>query len=459
MKEDRLADQAVTFEPPVFVLCGARTGSTLLRFILDAHPDLACPPETNIPALCAQLATVWSLIEGAPLSPERGAEPPVITDAATAGIRHTVGEMIDSYLARRDAKRYCDKNLGTARFMDLLTRVYPEASFLCLHRHPMDMVASGIEACPWGLAGYGFEPYVAGSPGNTVLALARYWMDNTAGILEAEKRFPESCHRVRYEDLVTDPEGTAEAIFKFLGVAPAPGITKQCFTAERERSGPGDYKIWHTSGISPASIGRGWTLPVGLIQPHVLDQMNEMAAQLGYLQVDGQWGTTASPGDVRVGDEPTVAARGNEHGADGPGAVLVGQRLRSGIARLDGEFARRWGPEADPPFGIIISPAGHGVQVRWRVDLATRCVTRPADDEEDGTEWDVVGSDQVWEAVLEGSVNLGTALRKHELRYCDTGDDERPFGAEARIDMLGDLLGLATWPAAATITRPVTHDQ
>jgi len=36
---------------PVFVLCNVRSGSTLLRFGLDAHPDLACPPETNLPAL------------------------------------------------------------------------------------------------------------------------------------------------------------------------------------------------------------------------------------------------------------------------------------------------------------------------------------------------------------------------------------------------------------------------
>jgi len=32
---------------PVFVLCNGGSGSTLLRFVLDAHPDLACPPETN----------------------------------------------------------------------------------------------------------------------------------------------------------------------------------------------------------------------------------------------------------------------------------------------------------------------------------------------------------------------------------------------------------------------------
>jgi hypothetical protein len=40
---------------PVFVLCMGRSGSTLLRLILDTHPDLACPPETNIPALCSTL--------------------------------------------------------------------------------------------------------------------------------------------------------------------------------------------------------------------------------------------------------------------------------------------------------------------------------------------------------------------------------------------------------------------
>ena len=75
---------------PVFVLCGARSGSTLLRFVLDAHPELTCPPETNLPSLCAQVATVWSLIEGAPLSLERGDEPPDIPEAAIGGARRVM---------------------------------------------------------------------------------------------------------------------------------------------------------------------------------------------------------------------------------------------------------------------------------------------------------------------------------------------------------------------------------
>ena len=52
-------------DDPVFVLCAGRSGSTLLRFLLDAHPDLACPPETRLPWLARQLATAWTVIEDA----------------------------------------------------------------------------------------------------------------------------------------------------------------------------------------------------------------------------------------------------------------------------------------------------------------------------------------------------------------------------------------------------------
>jgi protein-tyrosine sulfotransferase len=292
--------ESTSFADPVFVLCNGRSGSTLLRFLLDAHPDLACPPETNLPALCAQLATVWSLIEGAPLSINRGDEPPEIPDAAISGIRQTMDRMVGSYLARRGKKRYCDKSLGTARFAELLLRVYPEAKFLCLYRHPMDVVASAIEACPWGLNGYGFDPYIATTPGNAVMAVARFWVDNAAATLAAEEQFADRSLRVRYEDLVADPESVAAGVFEFLDVAPAPGISEACFSPERERFGPADYKIWFTAKISSESVGRGWSAPAGMIAPPILAGMNELAGKLGYLPVDDEWGTKEPPRDLRV---------------------------------------------------------------------------------------------------------------------------------------------------------------
>jgi Sulfotransferase family len=429
---------------PVFVLCGARSGSTLLRFVLDAHPELTCPPETNLPALCAQVATVWSLIEGAPLSPERGDESAEIPEAAIGGARRVMDMMISAYLDRRGAGRYCDKSLGTARFAQLLLRVYPDAKFLCLYRHPMDVIASGIEACPWGLNGYGFDPYVAGSPSNAVLALARFWGDNASAILAAEEQFPASCHRVRYEDLVADPQRAAEEIFGFLGVAPVPDIAARCFTAERERFGLGDYKIWHTGDITAASVGRGWAVPAALIPGPVLDQVNTLASKLGYLEVDGDWGTTAVPPDVRMGQAGGPAGRAAS-GEPEPGAVLVAERLRAGLAKLDQEFLRRWDRWAAEPFGVAVT--GAGGETRWRVDPATRTITQPAGPDDD-TEWDILGSAAAWQDVLRGRVNLSVALRRHDLRYCDT-EGAGHVSLAARIDMLAAFLGLASWKLTA----------
>ena len=204
-----------------------RSGSTLLRFLLDAHPELACPPETSLPALCGQLAVVWSLIEGAPLAAERDAAPPRVPDAAVAGIRRMLDEMTGSYLARRGKRLFCDKSLGSARVADLLTGIYPGVRSVCLYRHPMDVIRSGLDACPWGLNGYGFDQYIVGSPGNSVLALARYWLDNATLISKAEQAHPGRCHRVRYEDLVTDPEAVMREVYEFIGVRPARGSRRR----------------------------------------------------------------------------------------------------------------------------------------------------------------------------------------------------------------------------------------
>ncbi|MFN2568680.1 MAG: sulfotransferase [Candidatus Dormibacteria bacterium] len=40
---------------PIFVVCCSRSGSTLLRYILDTHPLVACPPELHVAQLCRRL--------------------------------------------------------------------------------------------------------------------------------------------------------------------------------------------------------------------------------------------------------------------------------------------------------------------------------------------------------------------------------------------------------------------
>jgi hypothetical protein len=478
---------------PVFVLCNGRSGSTLLRFVLDAHPDLACPPETNLPGLCVQLATVWSLIEGAPLSANRGDEPPEIPEAAIAGVRETMDRMVGSYLARRGKKRYCDKSLGSARYAPLLRRVYPEALFICLYRHPMDVIASGMEACPWGLNGYGFDPYIAATPGNAVMALASFWTDNVQTTLAVEERFPDACLRLRYEDLVADPEATAATVFEFLGVSAVPGITEACFSTERERFGPADYKIWYTSQISAGSVGRGWSVPTAMIAPQLLGVMNELAGRLGYLSVDGDWGTTGPPADLRVpittpraepslagtaadqageagGRAESAAARAAPESGDGaePGVAAagiaarrravpqiiggplrserLGAALRCGLITASGaELARRLEPHASETFvAVAITKGGERPAEYWLVDLGQATVSPAGSEAQEDSDWDVIGTLDAWEKVIDRQVNLSVALRSCELRYCDNGTTT-PLAADARLGILGGLLGLSSW--------------
>jgi hypothetical protein len=449
---------------PVFVLCMGRSGSTLLRFVLDAHPDLACPPETSLPALCGQLAVVWSLIEGAPLPEVRGDTPPVVPDAAVAGVRHMVDLMTGSYLGRRAKRRFCDKSLGSARFADLLVRVWPGAKFLCLYRHPMDVIRSGLDACPWGLNGYGFDAYIGGSPGNAVLALARYWLDNAHAIAAAEEQLPGHCHRVRYEDLTAAPAATAAGIFAFLGVDPVDDIGQRCLSADHERFGPGDHKIWHTTAITTGSVGGGESVPVGLIPSAMLERINELAGRLGYVPVDEKWGTADAPAELRA-DVAVPAARGPVSGNGGAVAavLLLSGRLRDGVAGIDAAFQVRWAKCLDDGFTVAVRSAGGRDAACWEVDLAGRRLAEAdrdaAGDREPG--WGVVGSPQAWESVLLGERNLSAALRSCELRYCDTGDTEIPI-TSARIAMLSELLGVTPQGKAETgqpipaVTAPET---
>lgn len=499
---------------PVFVLCAGRSGSTLLRFVLDAHPDLACPPETNVPALCGQLANVWALIEGAPLSANRGDEPPEIPDSVIKGVRDTMDRMVGSYLKRRGKKRYCDKSLGTARYAYLMSRVWPEAKFLCLVRHPMDVVASGIEACPWGLGGYGFDPYIAETPSNSVFAMARFWVENVSTILAAEEEYSGHCHRIRYEDLVADPQATADGLYDFLGVTRVPGIAQKIFARERERFGPADYKIWNTSEITTDSVGRGWTMPAGLIGPQYREAMNELCGKLGYVPVDDQWGTADLPGDLRVpiveeagagqADEdessgqapveepaalveavsaeavpraPAEPAVVNGHAGETDRGVaempdlapLLIERLRDGLTRIGDSFTRRWDPCGGESFLVVATLDGrHGPDARWLVDLGAKSIA-PANNhhrsavaaaadsaaeeaEPGGTDWDIIGAADAWDQVLTGRTNLSVALRRNQLRYCE-GDEVGPTIAETRAGMLADLLGLATWGQAQNGAR------
>jgi hypothetical protein len=78
------------------------------------------------------------------------------------------------------------------------------------------------------------------------------------------------------------------------------------------------------------------------------------------------------------------------------------------------------------------------------VDLAETTVTQVTRQAQEDSDWDMIGTLGAWEQVLNGEVNLSVALRSCALRYCDDGE-ATALAADARIGIVGQLLGLANW--------------
>lgn len=261
---------------PIFVLTSARCGSTLLRHMLDAHPDLYCPPETNI-------SQVFQMVYLASASVSASTKPDAWKPAAAETCRALGWTLIGRLAAVRKKRRWCDKSLPTIDGIDVVTEVYPDAQFISLHREHCDFIASALEACPWGLNGFGFDPYARDHPGNSVQALARYWSDRTERLLALESTLGAQCHQLRYEDLVLDSDAALKDICAFLDVSYDSEYFERSRIFDKSIStGPEDVKFGFTSSVHSRSVGRGAALPLWKLLPKdLLDRMEGIEERIG----------------------------------------------------------------------------------------------------------------------------------------------------------------------------------
>jgi hypothetical protein len=425
----------------------------LMRFILDTHPDLACPPETGVTAACAGLMRSWDILENGSAGKRSVAEADrqAGSPRALAAVRDTADEIYGRYLRRRGKRRWCDKSLGSHQDAELAARLYPEAKFICLFRHCMDVIASGVEACPWGLHRFGFDGFAAQDPGNSVTAIGSYWLATVQSIMAFEERHPDSCHRVRYEDLVSAPAETVAAMFSFLGAEPVPGITRACFRTPHEGNGPGDEEIWFTDRITADSVGCGVRVPVAALTPQARQAINEALARLGYRPVDEEWNAQVGRVDVRA-DAPGGARAGGgdlprQHGEPETVARAMRDRLGSLPDHEVTEASAIWPAVAGQTIAIVVEGAdGDHAGLRWRFAALPEC---REDRSADGTGRDrpvctMIAGSATWRALLDGQANLVTEMTAGRLRCVNRRDGHRLRSDE--VHALSWLLGFAWVP-------------
>ena len=228
--EERPGDRILA--PAPFIVGAERSGTTLLRLMLDAHPDLAIPPETHFIERAAEacenvpdprrafIETVTShrrwgdfRIDGEQLARKvEEIEPFDLGDALRA--------FYALYAEKFGKPRWGDKTPLYVRRMELVHGLLPEVRFVHIIRDGRDVALSTKEL--W------FGP-------DSVEEAAHKWRALIENARRQSKNLPHYLE-VRYEDLVTDTESILRRICEFVDLPWDPAMLSYHETAGERMS-------------------------------------------------------------------------------------------------------------------------------------------------------------------------------------------------------------------------------
>jgi hypothetical protein len=202
----------------VFLIGSPRSGSTLLSRVLGAHSEVFAPEEPHLITPIAHLG-YYDSVESAPYDP-------IITRQATRALVSALPGGEDEYLgalraytdkiyaglfaSQADgdgpvARRLLDKTPAYALSLDFLARLYPNARYIVLTRHPMAVWSSFVDSFFDG------DDHVAHEHNplleRYVPAVGRFLRTSSVPL-----------HQLHYEELVQEPEENARKLCDFLGL-------------------------------------------------------------------------------------------------------------------------------------------------------------------------------------------------------------------------------------------------
>jgi hypothetical protein len=198
----------------VFLVSTPRAGSTMLMRILNATSAVMSRPEPHLIGPLAHLG-FWDVVDKAPYD-QLQAQDAVRAfardlpggeqdywDACRAYLDVLYGRMLET--ADEKERYFLDKTPANALVLPFLAKVYPNARFIVLTRHPAAIFASFANSFFDGdyQAAVDFNPVLS----RYVPVMARFLDAPTERVLQ-----------VSYEQTVTEPESTLERISAFLDI-------------------------------------------------------------------------------------------------------------------------------------------------------------------------------------------------------------------------------------------------
>jgi len=208
-------------ERPGFVMCTLRSGSTLLRVLLDSHSQVHCPHEIHLRYLSVGLDAKW--VEGS--MKEMGLDQRRLEYLLWDRLLHRE-------LASSGKPRLVTKTPNDVFIADRIMECWPDAKLVFLLRHPAAIVRSrrNIQA--------------DGADQDKNVELIRRYCE---ALEHARETYPGVT--IRYEELAADPAPTMRRVCEHLEVPWEPAMLDYGAQEHgRFRVGLGDFKDKIKSG-------------------------------------------------------------------------------------------------------------------------------------------------------------------------------------------------------------------
>lgn len=270
----------------IIILGHPRSGTTLLRRVLDGHSRIACPPETHLLSACARFLHTEHTTQGVDMGVLSGLNFAGIPDELTLSrLRDFAFSFLEQYAASQNKPRWAEKTAFDAFHVERIEKLCGENTpFVCVVRHPLDVAISTREFCDsMGMYPSVLHEYIKKYP-QPIEAFVRSWLDVTHRFEELRNCHPDTCTIVRYEDLVASPDATLRTLLEFLGEKYEPQMLERGLAGSRQL-GFGDHKSYGSREVHRASVDRWKTLPdfqVSSLAPH----LNPTLARFDYPPLD-----------------------------------------------------------------------------------------------------------------------------------------------------------------------------
>ncbi len=181
---------------PVFVVGTMRSGSTLFRLILDAHPHISIPEETGFVGGLAAAKQIPNWARGRGWYERLGFSEQEIDER----LRDFYAGMFERHARAQGKSRWGEKTPFHSRHVAQMAAIFPDSVFVAIVRHPGAVVHSLMDKFHYQAA-----------------YAVTYWDSTNKEILRrgldlADDRFA----LLRYEDLVAHPRETLSELVDFL---------------------------------------------------------------------------------------------------------------------------------------------------------------------------------------------------------------------------------------------------